>query len=144
MVHSNMLKTNWLDKKPVKHWYQSHGSDQGRRPMPIDQEEVTSRFLQRVSPQRRSPWNNKKKNLSPECKEMLMHRIKEIEAFNASKESKEHGEDRRTQKERRARCYKCKIRGHAYWKCPNEDKEVKKGKQKETVEAIVKGLEDLT
>ncbi|GJY44418.1 ARID DNA-binding domain-containing protein, partial [Tanacetum coccineum] len=81
----------------------SHGSDQGRRPMPIDQEEVTSRFLQRVSPQRRSPWNNKKKNLSPECKEMLMHRIKEIEAFNASKESKEHGEDSRTQKERRAR-----------------------------------------
>ncbi|GKD32544.1 hypothetical protein Tco_1248053 [Tanacetum coccineum] len=119
MVHSNMLKTNWLDKKPVKHWYQSHGSDQGRRPMPIDQEEVTSRFLQRVSPQRRSPWNNKKKNLSPECKEMLMHRIKEIEAFNASKESKEHGEDSRTQKERRASIHYM-FRGKGKWKAQEE------------------------
>ncbi|GKD01645.1 ARID DNA-binding domain-containing protein, partial [Tanacetum coccineum] len=133
MVHSNMLKTNWLEKKPVKHWYQSYGSDQGRRSMPIDQEEVTSRFLQRVSPQRRSLWNNKKKNLSPECKEMLMHRIKEIEAFNASKESKEHGEDSRTQKERRARCYKCKTRGHVYWKCQNKEEEI----------SLVKGLEEL-
>ncbi|GJZ20064.1 ARID DNA-binding domain-containing protein [Tanacetum coccineum] len=106
--------------------------------MPIDQEEVTSRFLQRVSPQRRSPWNNKKKNLSPECKEMLMHRIKEIEAFNASKESKEHGEDSRTQKERRARCYKCKTRGHVYWKCPN--KEDKKGKQKEVLRPVFKKM----
>ncbi|GJV94945.1 ARID DNA-binding domain-containing protein [Tanacetum coccineum] len=139
MVHTNhLLKHNWLQKKPVKHWYQSHGSDQGRRPMPIDQEEVTSRFLQRVSPQRRSPWNNKKKNLSPECKEMLMHRMKEIEAFNASKESKEHGEDSRTQKEKRARCYKCKTRGHVYWKCPN--KEDKKGKQKEVLRPVFKKM----
>ncbi|GKA02847.1 hypothetical protein Tco_0675628 [Tanacetum coccineum] len=107
IVMSINIKTNWLDKKPVKHWYQSHGSDQGRRPMPIDQEEVTSR-------------------------------IKEIEAFNASKESKEHGEDSRTQKEMRARCYKCKTRRHVYWKCPN--KEDKKGKQKEVLRPVFKKM----
>ncbi|GKD32545.1 ARID DNA-binding domain-containing protein, partial [Tanacetum coccineum] len=55
------------------------------------------------------------------------------EAFNASKESKEHGEDSRTQKERRARCYKCKTRGHVYWKCPNKEEEI----------SLVKGLEEL-
>ncbi|GKD78431.1 ARID DNA-binding domain-containing protein [Tanacetum coccineum] len=121
MVHSNMLKNNWLGKKPVKHWYQSHGSDHGRRPRPIDEEEVTSRFLQRETPQKGSEYS--KKSLSPGCKEMLLKRMKEVEAFNASKETREHGEDSRTQKEKRARCYKCKIRGHVYWKCPNKDKE---------------------
>ncbi|GJS95347.1 ARID DNA-binding domain-containing protein [Tanacetum coccineum] len=82
---------------------------------------------------RRSQRNNRKKSLAPECKDMLMQKMKEVEFFNASKETREHGEDSRTQKEKRARCYKCKIRGHVYWKCPNKDKEVKKGKQKETV-----------
>nr|GEZ23096.1 ARID DNA-binding domain-containing protein [Tanacetum cinerariifolium] len=27
-----------------------------------------------------------------------------------------------TQKEKRARCYVCKMRGHVYWKCPNKKK----------------------
>ncbi|GKC89896.1 ARID DNA-binding domain-containing protein [Tanacetum coccineum] len=101
----------------------SYGSDHGRRPRPIDEEEVTSRFLQMETPQKGSPWNSTKKSLSPGCKEMLLKRMKEVEAFNASKETREHGEDSRTQKEKRARCYKCKIRGHVYWKCPNKDKE---------------------
>ncbi|GKC16464.1 ARID DNA-binding domain-containing protein, partial [Tanacetum coccineum] len=127
MVHSNMLKNNWLVKKPVKHWYQSHGSDYGGKPKPIhtrrDQEGVTRDYLLRETPQRLLSWNSRKKSLSPGCKEMLLKRMKEVEAFNASKETREHGEDSRTQKEKRARCYKCKIRGHVYWKCPNKDKE---------------------
>ncbi|GJX45732.1 ARID DNA-binding domain-containing protein [Tanacetum coccineum] len=54
MVHSTMLKTNWLGKKPVKHWYQSTARSQGDKGMPIDQEEVTSRIkeMRPLSPQR--------------------------------------------------------------------------------------------
>nr|GEU63436.1 ARID DNA-binding domain-containing protein [Tanacetum cinerariifolium] len=67
-----------------------------------------------------------KKNLSPGCKEMLLMRMKEIEAFNALKNTgdQEEESDRKeiTQKEKRARCYVCKMRGHVYWKCPNKKK----------------------
>ncbi|GKA68253.1 peroxidase 27-like protein [Tanacetum coccineum] len=52
-----------------------------------DQEEVTRRYLLRETPQRKFSWNSIKKSLSPGCKEMLLIRMKEIEAFNASKES---------------------------------------------------------
>ncbi|GJS37840.1 ARID DNA-binding domain-containing protein [Tanacetum coccineum] len=53
------------------------------------------------------PWNSRKKNLSPESKEMLLKKMKKVEAFNASKVSakaRDHGErSASTQKERRAR-----------------------------------------
>nr|GFB60724.1 UDP-N-acetylmuramoyl-L-alanyl-D-glutamate--2,6-diaminopimelate ligase MurE homolog, chloroplastic [Tanacetum cinerariifolium] len=61
-------------------------------------------------------WNNRKKSMSLGCKEMLLEKMKEIEAFNASRVStkaKDYGEgSTSTQKEKRARCYICKTRGH--------------------------------
>ncbi|GJY26022.1 ARID DNA-binding domain-containing protein [Tanacetum coccineum] len=131
MVHTNhLLKHNWLQKKPVKHWYQSHGSDYGGKPKPIhtrhDQEGVTRGYLLRETPHRLLSWNNRKKSLSPGCKKMLLEKVKEIEAFNASRVSakaRDHGEgSSRSLKEKRARCYICKIRGHVYWKCPDKEK----------------------
>nr|GEW52276.1 ARID DNA-binding domain-containing protein [Tanacetum cinerariifolium] len=122
------------------HWYvscnlmkifgfiNSHGSDNGGRQKPIhsrDQIGVSMKYLQRETPQRSLPWN-RKKSLPPGCKEMLLMRMKEIEAFNASKNTADQEEesDRKeiTQKEKRARCYVCKMRGHVYWKCPNKKK----------------------
>ncbi|GKA67752.1 ARID DNA-binding domain-containing protein [Tanacetum coccineum] len=102
------MKNNWLQNKPVQHWYQSHGLEPWEKPIhKHDQEEVTRRYLLRETPQRKSSWNSRKKSLSPGCKEMLLIRMKEIEAFNASKESvkaREHGEGSgSTQKEKRAR-----------------------------------------
>ncbi|GKA15428.1 bulb-type lectin domain-containing protein [Tanacetum coccineum] len=114
MVRSkHVMKHNWLEYKPVQHWYQSQGTEIGVKPIhKHDQVGITRKYLQR-SPQRKFPWNSRKKSLSPRCKEMLLKRIKEIEAFNASKESakaREHGEGSGgTQKEKRARCYICKI-----------------------------------
>ncbi|GKD18689.1 hypothetical protein Tco_1207847 [Tanacetum coccineum] len=90
MVHCNrLMKHNWLRDQPVQHWYQSQGSENGVKPIyRSDQEGVTRRYLQRETPpQRRFPWNSKKKSLSPGCKEMFLKRIKEVQAFNASKES---------------------------------------------------------
>nr|GEW16120.1 ARID DNA-binding domain-containing protein [Tanacetum cinerariifolium] len=57
---------------------------------------------------------------------MLLMRMKEIKAFNASKNTANQEEERDrkeiTQKENMARCYVCKMRGHVYWKCPNKKK----------------------
>ncbi|GJU77990.1 ARID DNA-binding domain-containing protein [Tanacetum coccineum] len=102
------MKNNWLQNKPAQHWYQNHDSKPWEKPIhKHDQEEVTRRYLLRETPQRKSSWNSRKKSLSPGCKEMLLIRMKEIEAFNASKESvkaREHGEGSgSTQKEKRAR-----------------------------------------
>ncbi|GKC22119.1 hypothetical protein Tco_1024269 [Tanacetum coccineum] len=47
------------------------------------------------------PWNSRKKNLSPESKEMLLKKMKEVEAFNASKVSakaRDHGERKERKK----------------------------------------------
>ncbi|GJW19332.1 ARID DNA-binding domain-containing protein [Tanacetum coccineum] len=143
MVHTNMLKTNWLGKNPVKHWYQSYGSDYGGKPKPIhtrhDQGGFTRGYLLRETPQRLLSWNNRKKSLSPNSKKMLFEKMQEIEAFNASRVSaKARGHGENTQKEKRARCYKCKVRGHVYWKCPNKKQEGMKGKQKEELRPEVK------
>ncbi|GKA27191.1 retrovirus-related pol polyprotein from transposon TNT 1-94 [Tanacetum coccineum] len=55
---------------------------------------------------------------------MLRRKLNEIEAYNASKGRvavKEKGEGSvNTTKEKRARCYICRKRGHVFWKCPNK------------------------
>ncbi|GJV24622.1 ARID DNA-binding domain-containing protein [Tanacetum coccineum] len=73
---------------------------------------------------------------------MLLEKMKEIEAFNASRVSakaRNQGEgSANTQKEKRARCYICKIHGHVFWKCPNKKKKNMNGKQKEKVRPEIK------
>ncbi|GJY30276.1 ARID DNA-binding domain-containing protein, partial [Tanacetum coccineum] len=69
-------------------------------------------------------WNNQRRQLSRESKEMLRQKVKEIEAYNASniraviKEKKDRSAIAR--KDKRARCYVCRKRGHVFWKCPNK------------------------
>ncbi|GKA50172.1 ARID DNA-binding domain-containing protein [Tanacetum coccineum] len=126
--HNRSMKNNWLQNKPVQHWYQSQGTENGVKPIRRSDQEGTKGDLLRETPQRSFSWNSIKNSLSPGCKEMLLKRMKEIEAFNASKE---HGEGSgSTQKEKRARCYICKVRGHVFWKCPNKQKKAMFKKQK--------------
>ncbi|GKA51668.1 ARID DNA-binding domain-containing protein [Tanacetum coccineum] len=67
---------------------------------------------------------SQRKRISFECKEILKKRLKEIETFNASnmraaiKEKKDRSAIAR--KDKRARCYVCRKRGHVFWKCPNK------------------------
>nr|GEU76764.1 ARID DNA-binding domain-containing protein [Tanacetum cinerariifolium] len=54
---------------------------------------------------------------------MLKENLKEIEAFNASSVCaafKRKSAKTVTRKEKRARCFICKERGHVLWKCPNK------------------------
>ncbi|GJV13758.1 retrotransposon protein, putative, ty1-copia subclass [Tanacetum coccineum] len=60
------------------------------------------------------------------CLELLNVGLKENEAYNASRASANAS----TQKEKRARCYICKERGHVFWKCPNKQKKALFKKQK--------------
>ncbi|GJT24287.1 bulb-type lectin domain-containing protein [Tanacetum coccineum] len=154
------MKNNWLQNKPVQHWYQSQGTENGMKPIhKHDQGGVNRGYLLRETPQRLLSWNNRKKSLSPGCKEMLLEKMKEIEAFNASRVSAKARNQHcckyrsagkgsaSTQKEKRARCYICKIRGHVFWKCPNKKKKIMNGKaqgEKPKDEgSLVKGPEEL-
>ncbi|GKG45012.1 hypothetical protein Tco_0495090, partial [Tanacetum coccineum] len=89
------MKNNWLQYKPVQHWYQIQGTKNKVKPIhKRGQIGVTRKYLQRETPQRQFPWNSRKKSLSPGCKEMLLKKMKEIEAFNASKEYAEAKDQR--------------------------------------------------
>ncbi|GJW52221.1 ARID DNA-binding domain-containing protein [Tanacetum coccineum] len=108
MNYKRIINKNWLQYQPMQHWYQSQGTENGLKPIhKRDQIGITRRYMQKETPHRMFPWNSRKKNLSPESKEMLLKRMKEVEAFNASKVSakaRDHGErSASTQKERRAR-----------------------------------------
>nr|GEX29617.1 ARID DNA-binding domain-containing protein [Tanacetum cinerariifolium] len=146
MVHyKRIMQHNWLGYKPVQHWYQSHGLELWEKPIhKHDQVIYTRRYLQRETPKKLFPWNSRKKCLSPESKEMLVKRMKEVEAFNASKmsaKSRDHAKKiASTRKEKRARCYICKERGHVFWKCQNKRKDARIEKQKESVKPTYKNV----
>ncbi|GKF33667.1 ARID DNA-binding domain-containing protein, partial [Tanacetum coccineum] len=81
-------------------------------------------YLLRESDANTLPRSRQRKQLSRESKEMLRRKVKEIEAYNASNvraaiKEKKDGKAI-TSKERRARCYICRKRGHVFWKCPNK------------------------
>ncbi|GJX13327.1 ARID DNA-binding domain-containing protein [Tanacetum coccineum] len=123
--YKGLLQKNWLQYDPVQQWYQSKGSKSWGKPVHKQtQMGLTKRYLKRETPQRTLPWNNQRKRLSPESKDMLRRKVKEIEAFNASKVRaavKKKGDGKAiTSKERRARCYICRKRGHVFWKCQNK------------------------
>nr|GEX72625.1 bulb-type lectin domain-containing protein [Tanacetum cinerariifolium] len=77
-------------------------------------------------------------------KEMLVKRMKEVEAFNTSKMSaktRDHAKKiASTRKEKRARCYICKEIGHVFWKCQNKRKDARIEKQKESVKPANKNV----
>ncbi|GJW10968.1 ARID DNA-binding domain-containing protein [Tanacetum coccineum] len=128
--YKRVMESNWLQRRPVnryQQWYQSHGSDSlGESHYIHDQSLHIGRYLLRETPRRLLQWNSRKKTLSPKGKEMLMKEVKENEAYNASRVSANAS----TRKEKRARCYICKERGHVFWKCPNKQKKALFKKQK--------------
>nr|GEU80770.1 ARID DNA-binding domain-containing protein [Tanacetum cinerariifolium] len=70
-----------------------------------------------------------KKQLSPEGKQFLKQKVKEIVSYNSSKlqpSSKQIGESSGlSRKERHARCYICRKRRHVYWNCTSKERSTK-------------------
>ncbi|GJT88890.1 ARID DNA-binding domain-containing protein [Tanacetum coccineum] len=125
MNYKRLLETNWFRQEPVQQWHQSRRSKSWEKPI---QNQMQRDGKWRYSLNKRTadslPKYSQRKRISFECKEMLKKRLKEIEAFNASnvraaiKEKKDGKAIAR--KNKRARCYICKKRGHVFWKCPNK------------------------
>ncbi|GJS45668.1 hypothetical protein Tco_0595789 [Tanacetum coccineum] len=86
-----MLMRNWLQNQPVQQWYQSKGSKSWEKPIHNRMYEGFKKgYLIRESAA--NTWNNQRRQLSRESKEMLRQKVKEIEAYNTSnvrKQSKE-------------------------------------------------------
>ncbi|GKC20906.1 hypothetical protein Tco_1023056 [Tanacetum coccineum] len=84
--YKGLLQKNWLQYDPIQQWYQSKGSKSWGKPVHKQaQMGLTKRYLKKETPQSALSWNNQRKRLSPESKDMLRRKVKEIEAFNAFK-----------------------------------------------------------
>nr|GEV69409.1 ARID DNA-binding domain-containing protein [Tanacetum cinerariifolium] len=123
--YKHLLKTNWLHYEPVQQWYQSRRSNSWDKPIQNQMQKVFEKgYLRRESAANTLPRSSQRKLLSRESKEMLRRKVKEIKAYNASNvraaiKEKENGKAT-TRKEKKARCYVCRKRGHIFWKCPNK------------------------
>ncbi|GJV96767.1 ARID DNA-binding domain-containing protein [Tanacetum coccineum] len=148
--YKDIMQRNWLQYRPVtsyQHWYQSLGSEAWRKPIQRHTQMALNRkILQREFPPRLPPWSNQKRKLSPEGKEMLKQKVKEIVSFNASKtkaKGREQGESSSSSlKERRARCFTCKKRGHVFWKCPNKRNKIRNEEQNKMLKPSVTEVEE--
>lgn len=135
------MDTNWRGNKPVKRyqqWYQSLCSDPWRSQLYKDTPYIPNRhYLQRGKYQTTQTWPRHKKYISPEGKQLLKKKMEEVVSYNSSKPkpyvintNKEIGEPSSLpKKERRARCFICRKRGHFFWKCKEKEE---KGNIQET------------
>nr|GEV72925.1 hypothetical protein [Tanacetum cinerariifolium] len=112
-----LLEKHWLQKQPVQQWYQSRRSNSWDKPIQNRMQKVFEKgYLRRESVANTLPRSSQRKLLSRESKELLRRKVKEIKVYNASNvraaiKEKKMGKAT-TRKERRARCYICKKRGH--------------------------------
>ncbi|GJT61076.1 ARID DNA-binding domain-containing protein [Tanacetum coccineum] len=107
-------QSRWFDtwkKKPTYHQWNNHE-------MRYSLSNGTAEVIQRNCCNRR---------LSHETRAMLKAKIKENEAYNTSGVC---ATLKQTRKDKRARCFACKERGHVVWNCPH-----KRNKMKGKIEA---------
>ncbi|GJX69945.1 ARID DNA-binding domain-containing protein [Tanacetum coccineum] len=107
-------QSRWFDtwkKKPTYHQWNNH-----------EMRYSLSNGTAEVVP--RSCYNRR---LSHETRAMLKVKIKENEAYNTSSVC---ATLKQTRKDKRARCFACKERGHVVWNCPH-----KRNKMKGKIEA---------
>lgn len=119
----HFLNPSLVGHVPVKQWYQSYGSHPWDRPTTGFQ---SGRYLLRETPKRIYQWNSRRKTISPKGKEMLAKKVLENEAYNDSKKKKavtiKETTTANKRRDKKARCYICKQRGHTYWMCDNRKK----------------------
>ncbi|GKC15987.1 hypothetical protein Tco_1012769, partial [Tanacetum coccineum] len=128
-----VMECNWLQMKPVKlnqHWYQSTCSDPWRKQLHKNiRVTLNKNLLQKETHSNNPKWPKHKKHISPEGKQLLRKKVEEVMSYNSSKlqpSSKQIGESSRlSRKERRARFYICRKRGHVYWKCISKERSTK-------------------
>ncbi|GJS39357.1 ARID DNA-binding domain-containing protein [Tanacetum coccineum] len=128
MVNYNrVLSMDWQNQKPVSRYFQygikSRRFNPWEKSIREHPEDYELRYSLANGTAEIIPKSNRKRQLSDESKIMLKEKLKEIEAFNTSKlcaAFKRLNTKNATRKEKKARCYICKKRGHVLWKCPNK------------------------
>ncbi|GJZ03941.1 ARID DNA-binding domain-containing protein, partial [Tanacetum coccineum] len=138
--YKHILEHDWRfarqDKSNLQQWYQSQWFKPWEKTTRNHSDDFAIRYSLKNGTAEIVPKSNRKRQLSDESKIMLKEKLKEIEAFNTSKlcaAFKRLNTKNATRKEKRARCFICKKRGHVLWKCPD-----KKSKHKgETSKAAV-------
>ncbi|GJS52440.1 ARID DNA-binding domain-containing protein [Tanacetum coccineum] len=128
-----VMECNWLQMKPVKsnqHWYQSTRSDPWEKQLHRNiRVTLNKNLLQKETHSNTPKWPKHKKHISPEGKQLLRQKVEEVMSYNSSKlqpSSKQTGKSSGlSRKERRARCYICRKRGHVYWKCIKKERSTK-------------------
>ncbi|GJY73178.1 ARID DNA-binding domain-containing protein [Tanacetum coccineum] len=122
-----ILSKDWLNPKPViqrsLQWYQSQRFKPWEKPIRNRLEDYEMRYSLKNGTTYIVPKSSQRKKLSHEGKTMLKGKLKESEAFNSSSVCaafKRKNARTATRKEKRARCFICKKRGHVLWKCPNK------------------------
>ncbi|GJU90789.1 ARID DNA-binding domain-containing protein [Tanacetum coccineum] len=126
--HKRVMESNWLQMKPVKsnqQWHQSTCSDSWAKQLHRNTKVVLDkRNVQKEAPPNTPRWANQKKQLSPKGKQFLRQKVEEVVSYNSSKIQPNHKQIGETidlsKKDKRARCYICKKRGHVFWKCTNK------------------------
>nr|GEX14107.1 ARID DNA-binding domain-containing protein [Tanacetum cinerariifolium] len=139
MVNNNcFLEKDWLRRKHVikgsnlQQWHQSPRFKTWKKPIKR-QLQCSFKRRQLQSEIQEASMNNCVRQLTRDCKEMLRQKIKEIEAFNSAKLNTETTTKIgkvQTRKNKRARCFICRIRGHMFQNCPTK-KETEKDKDAE-------------
>ncbi|GKC31192.1 ARID DNA-binding domain-containing protein [Tanacetum coccineum] len=125
--YNRILTKDWLNSKPMirrsLQWYQSQRFKPWEKPIRNRLEDYEMRYSLKNGTTNIVPKSSQRKKLSHEGKTMLKEKLKESEAFNSSSVCaafKRKNARTATRKEKRARCFICKKRGHVLWKCPNK------------------------
>ncbi|GJW72334.1 ARID DNA-binding domain-containing protein [Tanacetum coccineum] len=125
--YNRILSKDWFNPKPVirssLQWHQSQRFKPWEKPIRNRLEDYEMRYSLKNGTTDIVPKSSQRKKLSHEGKTTLKEKLKEIEAFNSSSVCaafKRKNARTATRKEKRARCFICKERGHVLWKCHNK------------------------
>lgn len=123
-----MLQTKHVKRN--QQWYQSPRSDSWEKQLQREPKLTQNKYHFQTHFIPNTPQRPKHtKHISPEGKQLLKNKVEEVVSFNSLKttkpqENKNHkqlGEDTSvSRRDKRARCYICKKRGHIYWECTNK------------------------
>ncbi|GJY08768.1 ARID DNA-binding domain-containing protein [Tanacetum coccineum] len=137
--YKHVLERDWRLGKPVNasflQWHQSRRFKPWEKQVRLNPDDFEMRYSLTNGTAEIVPKSNQKRMLSDKGKNMLKEKLEEIEAFNTSSMCaafKRLNTKNVTRKEKRARCFICKQRGHVLWKCPD-----KKSKHKGETKAVV-------
>ncbi|PWA56805.1 bulb-type lectin domain-containing protein [Artemisia annua] len=154
MVNTNYyIENKMFPPKPVRNvqqWYQSTCSEPGKKE--TQKSPIQNQNKRYPSTNPNTPQPSHKKYISPEGKQLLKKKVEEVVTYNSLKikppvglDYKQIGEESYLSKrDKRARCYICKRRGHVYWRCTNRGKGIREEDNSKAMECTPTATPSIT